>query len=100
MPKEVRGDLHLRFADWLVEAAADRLAEHEEIVASHLERAIGYRMELGIADEETAGIATSTLRHLESATERASGRGDRWAMTKLIDRRLACSPSAIRAGSV
>src|SRR4029079_15625704 len=38
MPKEQRAELHERFADWLEEAAKERLAEYEEILAHHLEQ--------------------------------------------------------------
>jgi predicted ATPase len=39
MPKELRADLHERYAAWLEQAAGDRLSEYEEILAHHLEQA-------------------------------------------------------------
>jgi predicted ATPase len=39
MAKELRADLHERFAAWLEQAAGDRLVEYEEILGYHLEKA-------------------------------------------------------------
>src|SRR4029077_12240663 len=64
LPKETRADLHLRFADWLLKAAAERLAEYEKIVAYHLEQVVRYRRELGVADEDTGRVADRAVRHL------------------------------------
>ncbi len=57
MPKEQRAELHERFAEWLVRAAAERIAEYEEILGYHLEQAYRYRTELGTADERTRALA-------------------------------------------
>jgi len=57
MPKELRADLHERFAGWLEKAAADRLGEYEEILGYHLEQAVHYRGELGPADETARDLA-------------------------------------------
>jgi class 3 adenylate cyclase len=50
LPKAVRADLHERFANWLEERGAG-LVELDELLAYHLERAYGYRLELGTEDE-------------------------------------------------
>jgi class 3 adenylate cyclase len=39
MPKELRAELHERFAGWLEAAAEDRILEYEEILGFHLEQA-------------------------------------------------------------
>ena len=40
--KELRADLHERFADWLEREAGERAGEYEEILGYHLERAYRY----------------------------------------------------------
>ena len=47
MPKELRAELHERFADWLDQIG---LAEQDEIVGYHLEQAYRYRAELAPVD--------------------------------------------------
>jgi predicted ATPase len=51
LPKQHRAELHERFAGWLERRVAGRLAEYEEIVGHHLERAYQLRSELGPIDE-------------------------------------------------
>ena len=46
MPKELRAELHARFADWLEQIGAEHLAERDEIIGYHLEQAYRYRTEL------------------------------------------------------
>ncbi|HJP67177.1 MAG TPA: adenylate/guanylate cyclase domain-containing protein, partial [Actinomycetota bacterium] len=43
MPKEIRADLHERFAAWMEAAAGDRAREYEEILAYHMEQAYQLR---------------------------------------------------------
>ncbi|MGH3113621.1 MAG: adenylate/guanylate cyclase domain-containing protein, partial [Gaiellaceae bacterium] len=87
IPKEVRADLHRRFADWLEHAAGDRIAEHEEILGYHLEEAVRYHAELGRrTDEDAVETAARASRWLGSAGRRAAGRGDMRAATKLLER--------------
>jgi class 3 adenylate cyclase/tetratricopeptide (TPR) repeat protein len=82
-PKELRAELHERFADWMDERAADRRSELEEIIGYHLEQAHGYRAALG----EAAGtLATRAGERLAIAGERALNRGDAVAATKLLRR--------------
>src|SRR4029077_15792398 len=45
VPKQIRSDLHERYAAWLEEVAGDRLPEREEVLGYHLEQA--YRWRLG-----------------------------------------------------
>ena len=66
MPKELRAELHERFADWLDQIG---LAEQDEIVGYHLEQAYRYRVELAPVDDE-APTARSRRR-------RATGQGGR-----------------------
>ena len=54
-PKQMRADLHERFASWLRTVAADRITEHEETVGFHLEQALIYRAQLGLDREPADG---------------------------------------------
>ncbi len=73
MPKEQRADLHERFAAWLGAAAAERIAEYEEILGYHLEQAYRYRTELGVADDR----AKAARRRCGRAPLRVRGAGRR-----------------------
>jgi tetratricopeptide (TPR) repeat protein len=84
--KELRAELHERFADWLERRAADRPTEFEEIVGYHLEQAHRYRTELGQGGEAGAGLAERAARHLASAGERALARSDIPAAITLLSR--------------
>lgn len=87
LSKELRAELHERFADWLV-AAADGSAQYDEIVAYHLEQAYLHRAELNPSDP------SATLRERASAIladlgRRALGRGDFRSARGLLDRAVA-----------
>jgi tetratricopeptide (TPR) repeat protein len=75
LPKAVRAELHVCFADWLVQHG-DSLLERDEIVGYHLEQAAGYQSELGQSDPTLAERAAERLaaggRH---ADERDDYRG-------------------------
>jgi class 3 adenylate cyclase/tetratricopeptide (TPR) repeat protein len=86
MPKEQRAELHERFADWLEDAAKERLAEYEEILGYHLEQAFRYRAELGAVDERARGIAQRAAEHLYSSAVRADERGDFGTARPLLER--------------
>jgi class 3 adenylate cyclase/tetratricopeptide (TPR) repeat protein len=93
IPKEVRADLHRRFAAWLELAAGDRVVEHEEILGYHLEQAFRYRTELGRrTDEDAVETAAGAARWLGSAGRRAAGRGDVPAAAKLLERAVGLVP--------
>jgi class 3 adenylate cyclase len=77
MPKELRAELHERFAAWLERVAGNRRSEYEEILGYHLEQAYGYRVELAPIDEAVRELGKRASEHLESAGRRA---------------RRACSP--------
>jgi class 3 adenylate cyclase/tetratricopeptide (TPR) repeat protein len=83
--KETRADLHEGFADWL-EASA---SPYEEIVGYHLERAYGYRAELGPLDESLRALGERAGSSLERAGRRAVTRGDPASAINLLER--ACS---------
>ena len=100
MPKEQRAELHERFADWLAEAAKERMAEYEEILGYHLERAYLYREELGAVDDAARGIADRAAEHLYASAERADERNDLNAARAFLDRSIVLSQGALQARSL
>ena len=77
IPKELRAELHQRFATWLERTTGDRIGENEEILAYHLEQAARYRIELGRADDVTEGLidrASSALAVGRRARARGTSR--------------------------
>ena len=95
LPKAERADLHERFADWLERTAGDRLAELEEIVGYHLERAHHYRIELGESGERVERLAERAIVYLWPAGRIALERGDTRLGLALLQRtRSLMSPSS------
>jgi class 3 adenylate cyclase/tetratricopeptide (TPR) repeat protein len=86
--KEVRADLHERFADWL-EAHA---AEFEEIDGYHLEQAFRYRATLGRVAEGERRLAIRAGERLGTAGRRAFTRGDMSAAANLLGRAVSLLP--------
>ena len=86
LPKEVRAELHQRFAAWLERTAGSRLSEFEEIVGYHLEQAYRFLAELGTSD---AGLAARGADRLESAGRRALARSDHTGAVSLLERAVA-----------
>jgi tetratricopeptide (TPR) repeat protein len=91
MSKELRADLHERFADRIQRVASDRLGELEEILAYHLEKASLYRRELGLPDDDR-GISRRAANLLVRSGTRAYHRGDLPAAQNLLDRAAALLP--------
>ena len=56
MPKELRAELHERFASWLERMAGERVLEYEEILGFHLEQAYRYRLELAPPDDAARDV--------------------------------------------
>jgi tetratricopeptide (TPR) repeat protein len=100
MPKEQRAELHERFADWLTDAARDRMAEYEEILAYHLEQAFRYRAELGALDERGQELARRAAEHLYASAVRADERGDVTTARSLLDRVVELADDPLRARSL
>jgi class 3 adenylate cyclase/tetratricopeptide (TPR) repeat protein len=90
MPKEVRADLHERFAGWM--QTIRRIAEVDEIVGYHLEQAHTYLMELGPADDRTDSLAEAAADHLIAAARNARERGDDPAAANLLSRAASLLP--------
>ncbi|HKX48481.1 MAG TPA: adenylate/guanylate cyclase domain-containing protein [Gaiellaceae bacterium] len=83
MPKELRAQLHERYAEWLERTADESAFELDEIVGYHLEQALVLRQELGTRDEE---LATRAAARLLAAGARALGRADHPAAGGLLQR--------------
>jgi predicted ATPase/class 3 adenylate cyclase len=86
LPKQLRAELHERFATWLESAAVERVREYEEIVGYHLEQAYRYRYELGPPAEHTRRLARRAAERLANAGRRAFARGDMGAAGSLLSR--------------
>ncbi|MEP7158761.1 MAG: adenylate/guanylate cyclase domain-containing protein, partial [Chloroflexota bacterium] len=89
LPKADRAELHERFADWLQQVTADRLAEYEAIVGHHLEQAFLYRIELQPSDAGASGLASRAGDLLGSAGRSALQRGDLLAAVNLLQRAVS-----------
>jgi class 3 adenylate cyclase/tetratricopeptide (TPR) repeat protein len=88
-PKELRAELHERFATWLEDTAHDRLSQVEEILGYHLERSYRYRQSLG---ENADDLARRAGERLATAGERAARRGDHLAAANLLGRAMELLP--------
>ncbi len=88
-PKQLRADLHERFAVWLESRAADRRAELEEIMGYHLEQSWRYRRSLGELAED---LGRRAGERLADAGSRAARRGDHVATANLLGRALELLP--------
>jgi class 3 adenylate cyclase/tetratricopeptide (TPR) repeat protein len=87
--KELRAQLHERFADWAAGTGAGRAGEADEIIGYHLEQAFRYREQLGPLDEHAHTLAARGAELLGDAGRRAFARDDLPAALTLLDRALA-----------
>ena len=80
MPKQLRAELHERYADWLEQRVDGNLIEYEESLGHHLEQAYHLRAELGQTDDHARAVAARAGQLLAHAGSRARTRGDarRW----------------------
>jgi class 3 adenylate cyclase/tetratricopeptide (TPR) repeat protein len=92
MPKELRSELHERYAAWLERMAGERRTEYEEIIGFHLEQAYRYRIELAPLDDEAQSLGSRAGERLASAGARAFARTDAPAAINLLDRALEVLP--------
>jgi tetratricopeptide (TPR) repeat protein len=81
--KEIRAELHERFADWLDESER---RPYEEIVGYHFEQAYRYRAELSPMGEELRVLGNRASDVLEQAGQHALLRADNAAAVNLLDR--------------
>jgi class 3 adenylate cyclase/tetratricopeptide (TPR) repeat protein len=86
IPKELRADLHERFANWLYPRSST-MPVADELLGYHLERAVVLRRELGAVGAETAELAARASRHLRAAGRKATQREEP-AAVRLVERAL------------
>jgi class 3 adenylate cyclase len=91
-PKELRAELHERFAAWLEERAGEHFSELDEIVGYHLEQGYRYRDSLGIVDNEIGSLARRAGERLTLVGQRAVTRGDHRAAANLLERAFDLFP--------
>jgi len=85
--KRQRAALHEQIADWMLTGpAAGRIAEVEEIIGYHLERAHLLAAEVAAVDDAVIATGQRASRHLGAAGERAFARGDMPAAANLLER--------------
>jgi class 3 adenylate cyclase/tetratricopeptide (TPR) repeat protein len=89
IPKELRSELHERFADWL----DGRGEEFEEIGGYHLEQAYRSVTELGLLGDRAQALADRAAARLAASGRRAYTRGDAPAAANLLARATAVLPS-------
>jgi DNA-binding SARP family transcriptional activator len=82
LPKRRRAELHERVAGWL--KTKPRVAD--EILGYHLERAYGYRLELGAVEQGDRALAAEAADRLAAAAQAALARGDAAAGARLLER--------------
>jgi class 3 adenylate cyclase/tetratricopeptide (TPR) repeat protein len=90
--KDVRADLHERYAAWLDAAAGEREGEFDEIVGYHLEQASRLRGEAASGDERSREAGARAAGKLGAAGRRAFDRGDLRAAAALLGRADALLP--------
>lgn len=91
VPKLERAELHERFARWLERVAGERIAEQEEILGYHLERA--YRLRIELHAEGFHQLGRRAAKHLAAAGRRAYERGDTTAAVGLLTRAVDLVPT-------
>jgi predicted ATPase len=96
LPKELRAELHERFAGYL-DSLAD-VPEADEIIGHHLEQAYRYHDVLGSPHERGGRLGEQAAERLAAAGRRAQERGDMPAALNLLDRAsgLLAADSAAR----
>jgi class 3 adenylate cyclase/tetratricopeptide (TPR) repeat protein len=90
-PKELRAELHERFAAWLEGRADGRLAEVDELLGYHFEQSFRYLAELGTIDDRARALAARAAARLAAAGKRALDRGDLHATRNLLGRAFSLS---------
>jgi len=87
--KELRAQLHERYADWAANTRAGKAGDVDEIVGYHLEQAVRYRQQLGPLDADDVALAQRAAEILGAAGRRAFARDDAPAAVNLLDRAVA-----------
>jgi class 3 adenylate cyclase/tetratricopeptide (TPR) repeat protein len=88
IPKELRSDLHERYAGWL----DGRGEQFDEIVGYHLEQAFRSVAELGRVGDRARALAERAAERLTASGGRANRRGDSRAAANLLERAASLLP--------
>ncbi len=91
IPRAVRSDKHRRAAEWIAALPADRAEDRAEMLAHHLESAIGYGEAAGAPVDDLRPLAVAALR---DAGERAWGLSLVSRAVQLYDRALEMTAGA------
>ena len=86
MPKELRAELHERFAEWLEHAAAGSTFDLDELLGYHLEQAYRLLEELGRVGEAERELAARAAARLLAAGRASLGRAHVAAAAGLLQR--------------
>ena len=89
IPKELRSQLHERFAGWL----GGRDEEFDEVIGYHLEQAYRCLTGLGRPGERAQALAEGAANRLAESGRRAYARGDIPATVNLLERAAGLLPS-------
>ncbi|MFL5951472.1 MAG: AAA family ATPase [Gaiellaceae bacterium] len=89
IPKELRAQLHERYADWAANTRAGKAGDVDEIVGYHLEQSVRYREQLGPLGDDAVALGRRAAEILGAAGRRAFARDDVPAAVNLLDRALA-----------
>jgi class 3 adenylate cyclase/tetratricopeptide (TPR) repeat protein len=92
MPKQLRAEMHERYADWLEQRIQGDDTDYEEILGYHLSQAYQYQAELGSIGDRGPALASRAVKHLTAAGRRASARLDPSAVT-LLDQAIRFLPA-------
>jgi class 3 adenylate cyclase/tetratricopeptide (TPR) repeat protein len=95
--KELRMELHERFADWVERKAGERASEYDELLGYHLEQSHRYRSELGPLTDEARRVAVRAAERLGAAGRKALARGDIPAAVNLLERAVVLLPADDRS---
>ncbi|HEY3182790.1 MAG TPA: BTAD domain-containing putative transcriptional regulator [Gaiellaceae bacterium] len=89
LPKRLRAELHERFALWLEQSPAMRVAELDEILGYHYEAAHRHHGELRLGGPGAVELAARAAERLTSGGRRAYARDDLPAAVSLLARAAA-----------
>src|SRR5436309_2744503 len=89
IPKELRAQLHERYAAWAANTRAGKAGDVDEIVGYHLEQAVRYRQQLGPLDDDGVTLGRRAAEILGAVGRRAFARDDAPAAVNLLDRAVA-----------
>jgi DNA-binding SARP family transcriptional activator len=92
IPKSLRAELHLRFADWLEHVFFTPATQRPEILGYHLEQSFRYLSELRPAEAQASPLPHRAAAHLEAAGRAAHDHGDALAAMNLLIRAAALLP--------